>query len=309
LLSDSKDCRNGPSKACSTPAPISTSRRMLSPAAYDPSLRSDTGRSGKAKIFVSDSEEGDVSELDPLVSCPICGATLRNSLVNPHIDRGCADLSTKRKEVQAWGDVFGGSALSNKSSGKDKGKIKKKEAMDEAGAMEQRVPIPKVTWHLTKEKTVREMLSDYGLSTEGDKNTMIVRFNKWIALYNSSIDTSRPKPLSHLRQELREWEHTRLEDMSERKNREKKIKDTTTYLASNAPQFAALTAQVKARVKVRPRANDLEAFGSTNAPVSKPLGRQLTSPSTSAPSSPMSSRKPPGAPLTVDHNVILISDD
>ncbi|KAF9505806.1 hypothetical protein BS47DRAFT_1334157, partial [Hydnum rufescens UP504] len=162
LLSDDKDCRNGPFKACSTPAPVSKSRRMSSPAAYDPSLRSDTGRSGKVKIIVSDSEPGDVSELDPLVSCPICGVTLRNSLVNPHIDRGCADPSTKRKEVQAWGDVFGGSAISNKSNGKDKGKIKKKEAMDEAGAMEQRVPIPKVTWHLTKEKTVREMLSDYG---------------------------------------------------------------------------------------------------------------------------------------------------
>ncbi|KAF9505807.1 hypothetical protein BS47DRAFT_491605 [Hydnum rufescens UP504] len=139
---------------------------------------------------------------------------------------------------------------------------------------------------------------------------MIARFNKWIALYNSSIDTSRPKPLSRLRQELREWERTRLEDMSERKNREKKIKDTTTYLASNASQFAALTAQVKARVKVKPRADDREAFGSTNAAVSKPdLVRQLTSPSTYAPSSPMSSRKPPGAPPTVDHNVILISDD
>lgn len=71
---------------------------------------------------------------------------------------------------------------------------------------------------------------EHSLPTDGDKKTLQERFNKWIALYNSSIDTSRPKSLSRLRQNLREWEQTQGKDATEKKARMKEIKDSVAYL-------------------------------------------------------------------------------
>ncbi|KAF8344342.1 uncharacterized protein EI90DRAFT_3149681 [Cantharellus anzutake] len=198
----------------------------------------DTPRSG---ILLSDSdievEEG-ANAPDPIVSCPICQTRIRLNRLDPHIERGCSDPEPKKNDSKAWGTLFASSKGGLKSKGARRAETPEQES--------ERKPLPKVTFALVKEKAIRELLSEHGLPTEGDKKVLQDRYNKWIALWNSSIDTSRPKSTVTLRKELKQWERTKEQDSVEKKAREKKIKHPPAYMAQNAAQFADLVAKAKA---------------------------------------------------------------
>jgi len=92
--------------------------------------------------------------------------------------------------------------------------------------------------------------------------------------------------------------------MSERKSRAK-LTDPAAYLASNGPQFAALTAQAKARAKGKPCANDLEKSDPARAAVFKSDPPVLASPLTLGPSPSEAF----GTAPDMDDDIILKPDD
>lgn len=83
--------------------------------------------------------------------------------------------------------------------------------------------LPKVSFHIMKEKQLRELLARYELSTVGDKNTLVARYQQcvfrfsyqlkltspsWSMLYNSNQDRSSKQRQTHdqLRTKLKKWE-------------------------------------------------------------------------------------------------------
>jgi E3 ubiquitin-protein ligase RAD18 len=40
--------------------------------------------------------------------------------------------------------------------------------------------LPKVSYHIMKEKQLRDMLTRYSLNTSGDKNVLTARHQKWV---------------------------------------------------------------------------------------------------------------------------------
>ena len=58
----------------------------------------------------------------------------------------------------------------------------------------------------------------HGLSTAGDKPSLIARLQEWILLYNSNLDTSHPKSLPALRAALERAEGSRKRDREKGKD-------------------------------------------------------------------------------------------
>jgi len=135
---------------------------------------------------------------------------------------------------------------------------KKKAIVVEEDDPEQREPIPKVTWSVTKDKTVRELLEvrhhsqsgfcvdilmydnlqHHGLPTDGDRKKQERRYDRWIAFHNASLDTEGPRDtLSSIRRKLRAWEKImNVRDAAliekKRKEREGDTLDEKKYLVS-----------------------------------------------------------------------------
>ena len=117
------------------------------------------------------------------VSCPICQAQVTMNDMNAHIDRGCKDpVNPKASASSAW------SKLMANPSAKQKGK--QKSVCVPVGKLfhfssiffrktsdpdEEEDRIPKASYATLKEKSIREMLKDYGLSTIGNRAQLEAR--------------------------------------------------------------------------------------------------------------------------------------
>jgi hypothetical protein len=55
------------------------------------------------------------------------------------------------------------------------------------------------------------------------------RHAQWITLYNSNLDTARPKSIPQLREELKLWEAEKVKSKKDKRAREKKIADPVKY--------------------------------------------------------------------------------
>ena len=75
-----------------------------------------------------------------------------------------------------------------------------------------RKPMPKLIYHLMKDQELRKRLRELGLSSTGDKNTLINRLKKFTILFNSECDAVDPRPVEELREifEREEAENRRL---------------------------------------------------------------------------------------------------
>lgn len=99
--------------------------------------------------------------------------------------------------------------------------------------------LPKVSYHILKEKQLRELLAQHSLNTTGDKNTLIARYqqcvwqpflqphltmSRWSMLYNSNQDKSSKHRQTHeqLRTKLK-----KLEELG--KGRKAVVEDTDEY--------------------------------------------------------------------------------
>ncbi|XP_066999910.2 E3 ubiquitin-protein ligase RAD18 [Anabrus simplex] len=131
------------------------------------------------------------------VSCPVCSVDVPEKNINLHLDaclkRAEGTVESRRVEVQ---------------------KLK---------------PMPKLVYTLLNDKSLKKKLSEHGLSTAGDRATLINRHRRFTVLYNSECDSLNPRPVSKLVQQI------------EKEEREEK------KLASESPQKLA------AMIKVLPQ--------------------------------------------------------
>lgn len=66
--------------------------------------------------------------------------------------------------------------------------------------------LPKTVYNLMTVGKLKNKLKEHGLSTKGDKKTLVVRHQRFIAMYNANCDSSSPKPDSEILKELEQEE-------------------------------------------------------------------------------------------------------
>ena len=129
------------------------------------------------------------------VQCPICGVGVQEGLINSHVDvcltRGGAFGSAIAEAVGGYSspkDEFG-----NENS-------------DEQYAM---AKLPKLVYHIMKDKPLRKLLSDAGLSAVGRRDQLIDRHKEFTLRVNASIDSGHKPNLVAIAKEVSKLERDR----------------------------------------------------------------------------------------------------
>ncbi|KAH9977341.1 hypothetical protein BGW80DRAFT_1288714 [Lactifluus volemus] len=166
--------------------------------------------------------------------CPICGKAVSTARINDHLDSNCkkyissgkSSSLSKSGQKDAWSRLLDG-----KRSGKEK-------------EAEVDTPIPKASYTVLKDKQIRDLLAAHDLSTAGDRSQLIVRHERWVALYNANLDRSsalRKRPVE-LRLEMRRWEEDR------RGSRKAPLKiDITEHRRANKAEFDKLVQSARTK--------------------------------------------------------------
>lgn len=97
------------------------------------------------------------------VSCPICQSNMKASLINSHLDMCLSRPSTTHTRP------------------------------DVVAVPERRKPLPKWIYTIMKESELKKKLRELGLSSVGDKATLIARHKAYTILYNAECDAASPR--------------------------------------------------------------------------------------------------------------------
>ena len=129
------------------------------------------------------------------VQCPICGVGVQEGLINSHVD-----------VCLTRGGAFGSAiaeAVGGESSPKDEFG---NENSDEQYAM---AKLPKLVYHIMKDKPLRKLLSDAGLSAVGRRDQLIDRHKEFTLRVNASIDSGHKPNLVAIAKEVSKLERDR----------------------------------------------------------------------------------------------------
>lgn len=129
------------------------------------------------------------------VQCPICGVGVQEGLINSHVD-----------VCLTRGGAFGSAiaeAVGGESSPKDEFG---NENSDEQYAM---AKLPKLVYHIMKDKPLRKLLSDAGLSAVGRRDQLIDRHKEFTLRVNASIDSGHRPNLAAIAREVSKLERDR----------------------------------------------------------------------------------------------------
>ena len=129
------------------------------------------------------------------VQCPICGVGVQEGLINSHVD-----------VCLTRGGAFGSAiaeAVGGESSPKDEFG---NENSDEQYAM---AKLPKLVYHIMKDKPLRKLLSDAGLSAVGRRDQLIDRHKEFTLRVNASIDSGHRPNLAAIAKEVSKLERDR----------------------------------------------------------------------------------------------------
>ncbi|KAF8894717.1 hypothetical protein BD779DRAFT_859472 [Infundibulicybe gibba] len=167
---------------------------------------------------------------DEFVTCPLCNASVKLKRINEHMDRNCDQLGSveqagnKNSKQKEWGKIMGQSG---------KGKANDDDAF----------PLPKASYGTLKDKKIREMLSEHGLPTHGERSACIQRHQRWVILYNANLDraVAHRKTKGELRKDLKRWEDER------NKKSKTVVDDIMAYEKNNKSEFARLIEATRSR--------------------------------------------------------------
>ncbi|XP_076340408.1 uncharacterized protein LOC143240966 isoform X1 [Tachypleus tridentatus] len=71
---------------------------------------------------------------------------------------------------------------------------------------EKRKPIPKLVYHLLSDKDLKRKMKDFGLSTQGNRQSLIKRHKAFVVLYNAECDSLQPLAVSEIIKKVEEEE-------------------------------------------------------------------------------------------------------
>ncbi|EGN96253.1 hypothetical protein SERLA73DRAFT_76232 [Serpula lacrymans var. lacrymans S7.3] len=213
-------------------------------------------------------EELDTDSAVSKVKCPVCRKQVDFNAINSHVDV-CLNPSSastptngeRRSEQKGqWSKILGG-GNNNKGKGREKNGRVIFISFRTLGSDENADRLPKVTYHVIKDKALKELLVENKLPTSGDRVTWIARHERWVMIYNANLDKSEKsrKTLSELRVELKKWEDNM-------KGRKAVVDDTEAYQAQNKDEFARLTEQARKSKNPKPKAvSPVQESGSENS--------------------------------------------
>ncbi|GBN21806.1 E3 ubiquitin-protein ligase RAD18 [Araneus ventricosus] len=150
----------------------------------------------------------------PEVSCPVCYKTVSGDRINIHLDK-CLQVQEKESE---------------------------------------RKSLPKLVYHLLSDKEIRKKLKEHGLSTSGDKQTLIRRHKNFVTLFNANCDSLDPKSIEDLvleieRQEIEERANSAPKQIQVNKKSDISHieKEQQTYVKQHQSQFNSLINDIQQR--------------------------------------------------------------
>ncbi|KAJ7581489.1 hypothetical protein C8J56DRAFT_266020 [Mycena floridula] len=157
------------------------------------------------------------------VDCPVCQKKVSHEKINQHLDNNCsipiakskADSGSERKDAYSM-------LMSPKGKGKEKAEIPEDD------------PIPKVSYDTLKEKQIKDLLQEHGLSLAGDRHIMATRHQKWRILFNANLDKRKRVSRAQLKKDLYAWE-----DQMKRK-KDYTVEDTKAYAREHQEDFKTL---------------------------------------------------------------------
>ncbi|KDN44705.1 hypothetical protein K437DRAFT_274491 [Tilletiaria anomala UBC 951] len=265
------------------------------------------------------------------VPCPSCNFTFTLAALNRHIDRrqlACspndplpsrserglevqAAPSASKKDSRSWFTrVTPGSAGTRSASTGHDSNINhcvttpSRPLAPSANAVEtQRAPPSKPKrllrphYHSKKEKDLRDLLNEFGLSTLGGKERLIERHKQWVNLYNGNLDSSEAnrKDIPALRRELREWDK-QMDEVSRQRVKGKAAVggasgDAAAWEERYKDQFRELIAQARQSALAK-RGKPTENSGPSSSQMPKP-SFPLASPMSDPQSKQDESKVPP----------------
>ena len=108
-------------------------------------------------------------------------------------------------------------------------------------------PLPKLNYAMYNDKTLRNILSDLGLPTYGNRALLSARHKEYVNLHNANIDRRHPLPQKELLRELSRWDSTQAQIMNSSRGEkrrfdggewEERCKDEFAELARRARESA-----------------------------------------------------------------------
>ncbi|XP_065937906.1 micronuclear linker histone polyprotein [Magallana gigas] len=159
-----------------------------------------------------------------MVSCPVCGLSLREGAMNDHLD------------LCLWGE-------------------EKKSALRKPTP--KRKPMAKLVYNLMSERDIKKKLKEVGLSTAGDKKTLVRRHHDFVMLYNSECDALKPKSVQEIVKEVEKTENIRNRSRTDHSRLliEKNSSPATIekaqkiYMKKHKSHFSDLIAETKKRMR------------------------------------------------------------
>jgi len=129
------------------------------------------------------------------VQCPICGVGVQEGFINSHVD-----------VCLTRGGAFG-SAIAEAVGG---GSSPKDEFGNENAEEQYAVAkLPRLVYHIMKDKPLRKLLSDAGLSSIGRREQMIERHKEFTLRVNATIDSGHRPNLAAIAREVSKLERDR----------------------------------------------------------------------------------------------------
>ncbi|KAK0458547.1 uncharacterized protein EV420DRAFT_364248 [Desarmillaria tabescens] len=239
-----------------------------------PSVSSNSSESGPSKKRKRSSPDSDIEfvagpashkiEASPAeTSCPVCGKAVKYEIINQHLDSGCKTFELNNSSKKAWSKIMAPRIQPGKSKqSQAKGKERSSSIEDEA--------LPKVSYDTLKDRQIKNLLNDQGLSTSGDRALCITRHQKWVMLWNSNLDKApkHRKSPSQLKSDL-----TQLLEQHQSKSK-LVVEDTLGHQKKYESEFKRLTEVARPKKTASSQFSD-----SLEATYSQPKSTDPTNPS------------------------------
>lgn len=125
--------------------------------------------------------------------CPICGIIVSETFMSNHIDV-CLEKQEKKKGKDTRGICVTSSASASAAGGgASLGAFYRKsgKANTLPNKLEQK-KIPKLVYHVMKDKELKKYLQQYSLPVHGDKRTQVSRLKEFCLKWNAMLDSGKP---------------------------------------------------------------------------------------------------------------------
>ena len=146
---------------------------------------------------------------DGLVACPVCSRRMKPVQVNAHLDRCIEGASPPPPPVPAQPAPH--SLRANRSNAATPAPSQPVSRATRSSARPTSAapplnPIPKLSYTMLNDKTLRAKMRDLGISDSGSRKILVERHREWVNIWNANVDAKYPKTKKELLAALATWE-------------------------------------------------------------------------------------------------------